>query len=129
MLQLNQAHDDEEIDSSLSSIFFSNGANPKDMTTRSSAPHHHVFSCSSVGGPHGHNNDKLNSSLSCSFVLVLQVSHTHNDEELDSSSSCNFFVQVLEVPMGMMTRSCRSIKRTTTRSSTFHYCVFIVPLL
>jgi hypothetical protein len=84
--------------------------------------------CSSVGGPHGHNNEELSSSSSCSFVLVLHFSQVHDDKELGSlsssfflfqcyksqghddkkfgsSSSCFLFVQMLKVPMGTTMRS------------------------
>jgi hypothetical protein len=57
---------------------------------RSSNPCHCVFFCSSARGPHGHNDKELSSSLSCFFVLVLQVSHVHDDKKLGSSSSCMF---------------------------------------
>jgi hypothetical protein len=51
VLQVNQVHNDEEPNSSLSCFFFGFDAiNPKDMTMRSLSPCHHVFFCSSVEG-------------------------------------------------------------------------------
>jgi hypothetical protein len=117
MLQVTETQDDKKLGSLLSCLFFG----------------------SSVGGPHGHDKE-FNSSLSRSFVLVLQLSQMHDNKEFDSSSSF-FFVQVLEVPMGMTTRSsifrhhallfqcCKSIKRTTMRNSVPHCCVFYVLVL
>jgi len=63
-------HDDEEFKSSSLCFFCSSVVSPKDMMTRNSAPCHCVFFCLSVVGPHGHDNEELN-SLSCSFVLML----------------------------------------------------------
>jgi hypothetical protein len=57
---------------------------------KSSTLHHSVCFCSKTRSPHGHDDEEFNSLLSCSFVLVLQVSQTQDDEEFNSSSSCLF---------------------------------------
>jgi hypothetical protein len=76
---------------------------------RSLILHHHTFFCSNdvghndeefdsllcffgsnVKGPHGHDDEELNSTSSCSFVLVLQVNHVH--ETRSSTFHCRVFL-------------------------------------
>jgi hypothetical protein len=79
---------------------------------RSQAPHRPFFLCSNVGGPHGHNNEELNTLSLCSFVLVLQVSQVHDDKELSSLLSCFFCSSVVNP------------RDTTTRNLVPHHHVF-----
>jgi hypothetical protein len=55
MLQVSQAHNNKELNSSLLCFFCSNVLNPKDMMTKGSS----CFFYSNVRGPHGQDDEKL----------------------------------------------------------------------